>query len=309
MIRNVMPDEPGGPSSPIDPGTAAGSRDERTPADPADGGAPDPDSGGAGGPAPHPGPDVPCRHHDDRRAASLCDRCGDFLCGLCTIRLDGLSYCPTCVVKVRADVMRVGAYVPWEDRQRLGVFRAAWETIRVSFTRPQEFMERLPLEGGITDPLLFGMLMRSMVVVLYGVLAAGVYLIIAAATQDPFMLFQAGMQLFSIFLNILQWTAFLFVIAGIIHLGVMVFGGARGYEATFRVYAYGRTTDVLELIPIAGFFAAVGMRIYLYHLGLQPAHGISARKALVAASLPILLWFFFTLFVVGIVIVIVLLLL
>ena len=254
------------------------------------------------------GPDVPCRNHEDRRAATLCERCGDFLCGLCTIRLDAVSYCPLCVVKVRADVMQVGAYVPWEDRSRLGVTRAAWETVRASFTRPKEFMERLPLEGGITDPLLFGMLIRGVVVVFWGALAAGFYLIMAAATQDAMMLFQAGVQLGSIFFNILYAAALLLIGAFILHLAVMVFAGTRGYEATFRIFSYGHAVDVLELIPIVGWFASVGMRIYLHYLGLQPGQGLSPPKALFTAALPLILLIFFVVFLVGIFLVIMLML-
>ena len=253
-------------------------------------------------------PDVPCRNHVDRIAETLCARCADFVCGLCCIRLEGLDYCPACATRVRADVMQLGSYIPWEDRARLGTLKAATDTVAAAFTRPQEFMDRLPLEGGVTEPLLFGMLVRGIVVVVYAVMIAGFYLILGVATREPAMFLQAGIQIGSVFFNVIYAAALLFMLAGLIHLGVVVASGTRGFEATFRVYAYGRAVDVLDLVPIVGPFAAMGYRVYLYYLGLQVAHDLSPTRAVLCAMLPIFVGLFITLFLIGMIIVIVLLL-
>lgn len=261
------------------------------------------------GPAiPAPRPEVPCRNHRDRLADTLCARCADFLCALCAIRLEGADYCPACATRVRADVMMLGSYVPWEDRARLGTVKAATDTIAAAFTRPQEFMERLPLQGGVTEPLLFGMLLRGVVVIVYAFIVAAFYVILGIATGEAAMFLQAGIQIGSIFFNIVYAAALLFMIAGLIHLGVVVASGTRGFEATFRVYGYGRAVDVLDLIPIVGPFAAIGYRVYLYYLGLKVAHDLTPTRALLCAMLPIFVGLFFFLFILGMVIVVVLLL-
>lgn len=204
--------------------------------------------------------------------------------------------------------MQLGYYIPWEDRARLGTIKAATDTIAAAFSRPQEFMDRLPLEGGVTEPLLFGMLLRGVVVIVYAVVVAGFYVILGIATGEPTMFLQAGIQIGSVFFNVIYAAALLFMLAGLIHLGVVVASGTRGYEATFRVYTYGRAVDVLDLIPIVGPFAAIGYRVYLYYLGLQVAHDLSPTRAVLCALLPIFVGLFFTLMIVGMVIVIVLLL-
>src|SRR4051812_4727184 len=188
-----------------------------------------------------------CRNHSERPAEALCSRCADMICGLCAVSVEGIEYCPDCVVKVRGDAVRFGAWIPWENRKRLGTLNAAWQTIAASFTRPREMFERMPMTGGYTDPLLFGMLMRGIVVIVYGVLIASFYLIVGIATREPMMFFQAGMQGASLIISVLQAAVLLFAIAGVLHLAVLVVAGGKGYERTFRVYSYGRAIDLLEL--------------------------------------------------------------
>ena len=38
-----------------------------------------------------------CFYHTGKRAVAPCDRCGRFLCALCSIELDGRHFCPTCL--------------------------------------------------------------------------------------------------------------------------------------------------------------------------------------------------------------------
>lgn len=253
-------------------------------------------------------PFVPCRNHEDRATEAICGRCADLVCGLCTVWSDGMPYCPSCIVRVRAlDVSRPEGYIPWEDRRRLGTLRAAWRTVKLAYS-DGGFYETMPQSGGIADPLLFALLIRSVVVVVYGLLAASVYLIIAAATSDPLMLIQAGAQVFGIFFQCLQAVVILLVACGMIHLAVRVFGGDRGYEQTFRVYAYGRGLDLMELVPIAGQLAAVIWRIIIYARGLTIVQKITSTRALIAASVPFLFILFLWFLVFGLVIVMVVLL-
>lgn len=39
---------------------------------------------------------APCPLHPQNAAANVCERCGDFMCSLCTTRVEGRSYCPRC---------------------------------------------------------------------------------------------------------------------------------------------------------------------------------------------------------------------
>ena len=237
----------------------------------------------------------------------MCGRCADLVCGLCTVWSDGMPYCPSCIVRVRAlELARPEGYIPWEDRARLGWLNAAWKTLALSFS-DGSFYERMPVEGGLVDPLLFGMLMRSIVIFIYGLLAAALYFVIGAATGDPLMFMQAVFQLGGIVFQMLQAAVLLFFLSALIHIAVAIFGGERGFEGTFRVYAYGRGLDVLELIPVAGQLAAVVWRLLIYWRGLQVVQRMTSGKALFAASVPLLLFSFLMLLVIGLIVVAILL--
>src|SRR3712207_1972978 len=41
-------------------------------------------------------PDARCAFHANNPAAGVCERCGDFMCGLCATPVEGRSYCPRC---------------------------------------------------------------------------------------------------------------------------------------------------------------------------------------------------------------------
>lgn len=40
--------------------------------------------------------DAPCARHPGNAARSVCERCGDFMCSLCTTPVEGRIYCPGC---------------------------------------------------------------------------------------------------------------------------------------------------------------------------------------------------------------------
>jgi hypothetical protein len=49
-----------------------------------------------GGPQPEAALHAPCAGHPDNPAAQVCERCGDFMCRLCTTSVEGRAYCPKC---------------------------------------------------------------------------------------------------------------------------------------------------------------------------------------------------------------------
>lgn len=266
------------------------------------------DAGGAAS-RPRLSEPVSCRNHHDHPAESICTLCGDYLCLLCTILLDRdpdgapsadrLSYCPSCAPRVRTDVVLLGASVPWEQRARLGAVRAWWATVVAVFTQPALFMESLPLEGGLAEPLLFGLLMRTIVAVAYRSALAGVVLITAAATRNPVVAVQAGVQLAAVLLDAGIAIAQLFGVPFLLHLGLRIAGTEPRYEATFRLYCYAHAVDLLDLIPIMGPLMSLGLRIYLLYVGLQKAHRLPPLVTLLIAALPFLLVLFLSLAGIG----------
>jgi hypothetical protein len=82
----------------------------------------------------------------------------------------------------------------------------------------------------------------------------------------------------------------MFVAAGILHLVLLLLGGARrGFEATFRVVGFSEATSVLFLLPFCGQLLGWIWCAVLYVLGLAEAHGIGHGKAAAAVLLPVAL--------------------
>src|SRR5205085_1767238 len=81
-----------------------------------------------------------------------------------------------------------------------------------------------------------------------------------------------------------------FVGAGVVHLLLMLFGGAkRGFEATLRVRCYCEAAAVLNILPFCGVFLQMALLVVLLVIGLSAAHGTSRGVAAAAVLLPMVL--------------------
>ncbi|MGB3634413.1 MAG: YIP1 family protein [Rubrobacteraceae bacterium] len=82
----------------------------------------------------------------------------------------------------------------------------------------------------------------------------------------------------------------LYVGAVVQHLFVMIFiRQRRGFEATFRMLAYGSALSLLGWIPIVGYLA-IFYGVYVFTVGFRELHSTSTTRALLAALVPILIW-------------------
>ena len=79
-----------------------------------------------------------------------------------------------------------------------------------------------------------------------------------------------------------------FVAAGILHLMLLLLGGARrDFEATFRVTCFSEAICVLFLVPFCGQLVGGIWCLVLYVIGLAEAHRIGHGKAAAAVLLPV----------------------
>jgi hypothetical protein len=83
----------------------------------------------------------------------------------------------------------------------------------------------------------------------------------------------------------------LFICGAIIHLCLMLFGGAsRPFETTFRVFGYAVGAAYLFcLVPACGGLVALVYLVVLTTIGLARAHQTTTGKALMAILSPIIL--------------------
>lgn len=191
-------------------------------------------------------------------------------------------------------VTAVGARsgLPWDDRRQKGFFNAFIETLQMVLTRPAEAFTVMKREGGFGEPLLYGVIggsVGAIVAFLFSILfrSFGMF----ADQRNPLNA-MAGMGIGSIGFLILAPLGIvivLFVGAAIVHLCLMIVGGAnQPFETTFRVLAFTQgSTGVLQLIPVCGGLIACVWGIVVTCIGLARAHETDTGRAALAVFLPL----------------------
>ena len=147
--------------------------------------------------------------------------------------------------------------IPWEDTARAGAFERFIETVKLLATGPSEAFERMPIVGGVGQPLLFGILVAWV-----GIAISSVWSLVLSGMSLPFldsdqlglagavMGMSTAMTVAIIFLAPFITIIAVFVEAAILHLMLMLLGGAtRGFEATARVCSYAQASQLAQAIP------------------------------------------------------------
>lgn len=171
---------------------------------------------------------------------------------------------------------------PWEERENYGTINAYFQTASKCILTPTSFFSKLPTQNGYFNPILFvAMTLPVATVLTYlwialfkGMGFAGLIGLLFVAS----ILFVLGLIFVPIFLAI--WS-------GILHLCLLIVGGAReGYQATFRVVSYSSITSVFNAIPIIGSLASL-WGLVLTVIGLRETHKTTTGRAVAALAIPL----------------------
>jgi hypothetical protein len=214
----------------------------------------------------------------------------------------GAAASPAATVPAPGEHLRraAGSGTAWEERERIGLFGALVETTRQVLTAPGVFFRAMPVTGGLGSPLVY-----AVVIGWLGLAAAAFYqAIFRAVVGSSWGALGDRPELAAIVSWVEGWAGFVaqvvfggvfvvigvFLAAGIIHLLLLLLGGARrGFEATFRVVCFAQATSILFLVPFCGQLVGGVWCLVLYVLGLAQAHQIGHGKAAAAVVLPLVL--------------------
>jgi hypothetical protein len=187
----------------------------------------------------------------------------------------------------------VRAGLPWDERQTRGWFNAFIETLQMVLSRPTQAYSAMKTEGGLGEPLIYAVIGGSFGLIVYYVYhvafrSAGFF----GGTTDP-LTHSFGMAVGGVFLIIFAPVFVIigvFISAAIIHLSLMIVGGARKpFETTFRVIAFSHgSTSPLQLVPFCGSVIAAVWGLILNCIGLARAHEIETGRAVLAVFLPVI---------------------
>jgi len=184
--------------------------------------------------------------------------------------------------------------LPWDRRAELGTIPAGIETIKGVLLSPASTFREMRLSGDIGSPFLFALVLGS----LGGWIAMGWQRLVESmgvGSQNPWGQLGAaegvGFACGALIGVPVGLSVGLFIGSGIIHLCLMLFGGARnGFEATFRTYAYATgSTAPLAIIPVCGQVIGYIWGIVAAIIGLKQAHETDTWRAACAVLLPVVL--------------------
>ena len=196
-----------------------------------------------------------------------------------------------------------GGGTPWDRRDSLGLLGALIETTKQVLTAPAAFFRAMPVTGGLGPPLLY-----AFAIAFVGLLAATIYNIVFNSVLTSSLTRMGGGREFDGLLPFLTgattivWrlvmflfgtvsiVIILFVIPAVLHLILLAFGGGtRGFEATFRVFAFSQAASIFNIIPFCGGIIGFVYTLVLLVIGLSEVHQISRGKAAAVVLVPVLL--------------------
>ena len=180
---------------------------------------------------------------------------------------------------------------PWERRERFGFLNGLYLTIKDVLVAPRQFFHRMPTQVGLVPPLLFA--------IVVGVFAAFFDWMWSLAGSSLEMFFAEDLEEVvkgpvAMFLHFVFSPVTIIVTvffeAALLHLFLMLFGGNKlGFEATFRVAAYGQAAGILALVPFCGTPVGILWSILVTIIGLYSIHDTDPWKAVAAVVLPMVL--------------------
>lgn len=239
------------------------------------------------GSSPSTPPHALCAEHPAQPAIGTCARCGNYYCGACAGRRgEAGSYCRNCHPE--------RAYVAWEDRS-LTLWQRYYHTVRASLVEMPRFVAELPAEGGLAQPLLFGLLpTAASVLVGTTLVSALVGLAVGMAPQQQGQSLPAGVMaaiLFVVYfgMGIGSQLAYLFVWPAVLLGTARMFGNSRlRYEGVFRVLCYACGFNCFYFVPLLGM-AVLAFQVTVSAMGIAAQGRTTVPMGFAIYGLPALL--------------------
>ena len=188
--------------------------------------------------------------------------------------------------------------LPWERRHEIGFVSAFCQTVAMILTRPVEAFTAMRIEGGFGDPLLFGVIGGSIGAMVWFLLSLalhsfGMFATLSSQQNSLDRMLGAGLSGAFLVVRLILTPLFialgLFIWAGLVHICLMMAGGAnKTFETTFRAlsYAYG-ATSLFVIVPCCGGVIALIWGLVADCIGISRAHETDTGRAAMAVLIPL----------------------
>lgn len=183
-------------------------------------------------------------------------------------------------------------HFPWpppEDGSALAAFGETWKGATLD---PGAFFRRMPRPQGAGPAVLYYLII--------GILVAGVGLfwdltgVFTGAAGDEALAAELGIgtvdPLVGFLLSPLVLLIGLLLTAGVTHIVLLMFGGARnGFATTLRVFCFAYSPMIFGVVPVLGTLVGMIWMVVVSIIGLREAHQTDGWRAAVAVLLPFVL--------------------
>jgi hypothetical protein len=181
---------------------------------------------------------------------------------------------------------------PWERRAEIGLREGVLQTAKQVAFSPSAFFRNTVTEGGLREPLAFGILFGSigLMLELFWQFVAGEESL--SSIQLDFMGDYGSSLVFlaATILCPLAAALMICVTSLVLHLLLTVVGGGKkGFEATFRAVCYSQATQFWALIPYVGGLVATLWLLVVLLMGIREIHEASYTRVFMAFLIPAVL--------------------
>jgi hypothetical protein len=199
---------------------------------------------------------------------------------------------PTMIAPTVGSTSAPRSGLPWDERHTKGFFSAFIETLQMVLTRPSEAFTAMRREGGLGEPLLYTIIGGSFGLVFYFVYQLAFQSLGMFANRPNPLAHLVGASIGGVILIIFVPVLVAigaFINAGILHICLMIVGGAKQpFETTFRVICFASgSVFPLMVVPLCGGVIAGIWDIVLRCIGLARAHETDTGRAVLAVLLPV----------------------
>lgn len=177
--------------------------------------------------------------------------------------------------------------IPWERRKEVGFLKAFWQTWKEIILRPKQFFSKMPTEGGLSNPLFFGVITGYLPIILSVILVLLLPQlgIISELGTLSFGVISVILLIFSPLVIVLG----LFLASAIFHFFFWIAGAKKGFETTFRVICYTNAVYIFQILPLGQLIAGI-WAIVLLCIGAKRVHTFTkAREKLAVIILLIII--------------------
>ncbi len=197
-----------------------------------------------------------------------------------------------------ADVVPVSGEWPiWEEAASVGWLKAWWETTVGALFSPIQSFSQMRTTGGFGKPLLYAAVCAALGGLVMGLTQGVLTMVTTAAGGEAAVPVGASLCAIPLVVGTTVVSSAIFTVlavfvwGGIIHLFLMLFGGAnQGFEATGRAVSYSvGAINTLYLVPILGILVAFFWGPVVSVIALKEAQKTDYLRATLAVSLPWLL--------------------